>query len=467
MGLGEATEGRLPAGTGGAIPDPPGDASVRPTAGARRELPFLLSVALLLAVPLCFRPNPQNGRAEVGAPLVFSGDEPHYLVMLNSLLDDGDLDLRDQYEAAERGGPQMGEAFRGAKLDHHVSYWVGGERVIWRQLFHPGGALRAGVHPIFAARPEYPAHPVGLPVLLAPVLLPLRGSRLLEPAALATAALAVALAMVLFAKILGELSSSGSAIRLTVVAVFLGTPLWAYARTLFTEPFAVLCVVGAFWMVLRAAPRYLGAAAFVAAGTLMKPQLVLLTGPLLVVAVARKEWAGALRLLPLPAASIAVTLLLNQHMYGSPWQGPYPYYRGDLLEGGWGLLFSARHGLLATAPVLALALTGVPRLLRQQPLRGGVLAAAFLLLYLLAAAWKDWQGGYCYGPRLLVPVIPLLGIALVKVLDAPLLQRGPARWGASALIAVSVLLNLVAATHYWFSWSLSPWTVLARLHTLY
>ncbi len=461
----DVTGAPLPAGAGEALPGVAGSPAARPP-GARRELPFLLSIALLLAVPLCFRPSP-NGRAEVGAPLVYSGDEPHYLVMLNSVLDDGDLDLRNQYVAAERGGPQMGEAFRGTKLDHHVTYWVGGERVVWSQLFQPGGALRAGVHPIFSALPEYPAHPAGLSLLLAPLLLPLRGTRLVEPAALALAALAVALTLGMFARILGGLSSSRGAVRLTVVAVFLGTPLWSYARTLFTEPFAALCVMGAFWATFRAAPAYLGASAFVAAGTLMKPQLALLLVPLLAVAAARRHWAGALRLLPLPAAAVAATLLLNRHMYGSPWLGPYPYYRGELLEGGLGLLFSSRHGLLATAPVLALALAGMPRLLRQDRLRGGVVAAAFLMLYALAAAWKDWTGGYCYGPRLLVPVVPLLGIALVKALDAPLLARGPARWGAWAVVAVSVLLNLVAATHYWFSWVMSPWELLATLPALY
>jgi hypothetical protein len=35
------------------------------------------------------------------------------------------------------------------------------------------------------------------------------------------------------------------------------------------------------------------------------------------------------------------------------------------------------------------------------------------------------------------------------------------------VVAVSVLLNLVAATHYWLGWVMSPWELLATLPALY
>ncbi len=398
---------------------------------------------------------------------MFGGDEPHYLVILNSLLDDGDLDLGNDYLAAERGGLQQGRGYRGAYINRHVSYWIGGERVLWHQLFREDGTLRPGMDPALAARPEYPAHHVGLAVLLAALTFPFSDSWLLEPAALTISALAVTIAMALFASLLHRFTDSSRAVRLTVVALFLGTPVWAHARTLFAEPLLVLCVVGAFWAMLRPAPFHLGASAFLAAGTFIKPQTVLLLGPFLVLAAAARAWGNALRLLALPALSIAVTLMLNHHMYGSPWRGPYPFYGGDLLQGAAGLLFSGSHGLLSTGPVLALAVPGFPRLLRDQPLRGAVVGAGFLMTFLLTAAWRFWEGSYCYGPRLLVPVIPLLGVAVVKALDSTLLDRRIVRWGAYAAVGTSVLLNLVAATHYWFAWDANPWALLRALPGLY
>ncbi len=453
----------------GAAPPPPIDApSQRATRRTGRgDLAFLSAIALLLLAPLCCQPNLETGRAETGVPLVFGGDEPHYLVVLNSLLDDGDLDLRNNYEAALRGGLQQGRGYRGAYIDRHVSYWIGEERVLWHQLFHEDGALRVGVDPTLAARPEYPAHQVALPLLLAPLTFPLRSSRWLEPAALTLSALAVIVAMALFASLLHEFTESSRAIRLAVIAVFLGTPLWAYARTLFAEPFLVLCVVGAFWAMLRPAPSCWGASAFLAAGTLIKPQTVLLAGPLLVLAAGPRARGNALRLLALPALSIVVTLMLNHHMYGSPWRGPYPFYRGDLLQGAAGLLFSGSHGLLSTGPVLALAFPGFTRLLRDHPRRGGVVGAAFLIMFLLTASWRFWEGGYCYGPRLLVPVIPLLGVAVVKALESNVLEHRIVRWGAYATVGASVLVNLVSATHYWFAWDANPWELLRGLPGVY
>jgi hypothetical protein len=432
-----------------------------------RDLAFLSVIALLLLAPLSCLPNLQTGRAEIGVPLVFGGDEPHYLVLLNSVLDDGDLDLTNNYVAAQRGGLQQGRGWRGAYINRHVSYWIGGERVLWHQLFREDGTLRPGTDPALAALPEYPAHNVGLALLLAPLTFPFRGSWLLEPAALTIAALAVIGAMVLFAGLLRTFTDSTRAVRLTVVALFLGTPIWAHARTLFAEPFLVLCVVGAFWAMLRPAPSYWAASAFLAAGTFLKPQMILLAGALLVIAATTRAWGAGLRLLALPALSIAVTLMLNHHMYGSPLRGPFPFLYGDLMQGAAGLLFSGSHGLLSTGPVLALAFLGFPRLLRDQPLRGTVLGTAFLTFFLLTAEWRLWEGGYGYGPRLLVPVIPLLGVAIVKALDSPLLDRRFVRWGTYALVGTSVLLNLVAATHYWYAWDANPWELLRKLPVVY
>jgi hypothetical protein len=434
---------------------------------ARGDLAFLFGVSLLLLVPLCCVPNLQTGRAGAGVPLVFGGDEPHYLVLLNSILDDGDLDLRNNYDAAERGGLQAGRGYRGARLDRHVAYWIGPERVTWKQLFGDGARPERVDAAAFAALPQYPAHYVGLAALLAPSLFPLRGSPWLEPAALTMAAVAVIVAMVLFARLLGGFTESSRTVRITIVAVFLGTPVWAHARTLFAEPFLVLCVVGAFWAALKPEPSFLSASVFLAVGAFMKPQVVLLIGPLLWLAATRRDWKSALRLLPLPTLSLGAILLLNRHLYGSLWRGPYPFYGGDLLEGAVGLLFSTEHGLFSTGPILALAVAGLPHLVRERPVRGGILSAAVLLVFSLTAAWRYWEGGYCYGPRLLVPVIPLLGVGLVKAFDSALLRRPVVQWGAYGLMAASVTINLVAATHYWYSWDANPWALLRGLLLLY
>ena len=49
------------------------------------------AVAFLLLLPLMFS-KPENGkRINIALPSVYNGDEPHYLIMMNSLVCDGDL----------------------------------------------------------------------------------------------------------------------------------------------------------------------------------------------------------------------------------------------------------------------------------------------------------------------------------------------------------------------------------------
>jgi hypothetical protein len=44
-------------------------------------------------------------------PYIKGGDEPHYLLILNSLINDGDLDLKDNYESVHQGSLQAGKKF--------------------------------------------------------------------------------------------------------------------------------------------------------------------------------------------------------------------------------------------------------------------------------------------------------------------------------------------------------------------
>lgn len=53
-------------------------------------------------------------------PRVLSGDEPHYLVLINSFLLNGDLELSNDYAAVHHGGTQAGLRYAGEALDDHT-----------------------------------------------------------------------------------------------------------------------------------------------------------------------------------------------------------------------------------------------------------------------------------------------------------------------------------------------------------
>jgi len=108
-----------------------------------------------------------------------------------------------------------------------------------------------------------------------------------------------------------------------------------------------------------------------------------------------------------------------------------------------GLLWSPARGLFFFAPVLLLSFAGWWQLAAQRPKR--VLAcssiAICLAIYAFALTTVDWRGGWSYGPRYLVPLIPF---ALMGV--AGNLADGSARRGTTVLFAALTLVGLVWAT---------------------
>lgn len=115
-------------------------------------------------------------------------------------------------------------------------------------------------------------------------------------------------------------------------------------------------------------------------------------------------------------------------------------------ESLFGLSFSPYRGIFVYCPILILAIYGLVKSLldRSNPYRleWGVIGAAVAMQFLFNSAMlRFWSAGYVFGPRYLVPMIPLLMIAL-----------GPAfRWLPARLIifvgAISVLINW-AGTQY-------------------
>jgi hypothetical protein len=82
----------------------------------------------------------------------------------------------------------------------------------------------------------------------------------------------------------------------------------------------------------------------------------------------------------------------------------------------WGLLFSAYRGLFYTSPILLLALPGF-FCWRGQGQRAelGLCLAISLFFFLFNVSFNGRTGGWTFGPRYLVPLIPMLGLAVWQV----------------------------------------------------
>jgi hypothetical protein len=89
-----------------------------------------------------------------------------------------------------------------------------------------------------------------------------------------------------------------------------------------------------------------------------------------------------------------------------------PGFSTPLLEGLWGLLFSPGKSILLYAPVVILAPVGLWLMYRRGELAGKVVSllivASTAASLVFNAMWWAWTGNFAWGPRLILPVLPLL-----------------------------------------------------------
>ena len=79
------------------------------------------------------------------------------------------------------------------------------------------------------------------------------------------------------------------------------------------------------------------------------------------------------------------------------------------------LLFSPSRGVFFIMPVLLFGVSGLYAMRRVRSLRAEmwVVVAAALGYLLINAGWVGWHGGWTFGPRYLVPMLPFLAMGMV------------------------------------------------------
>lgn len=241
-------------------------------------------------------------------------------------------------------------------------------------------------------------------------------------------------------------------------AFLASTFAWPYAADSFFETFAAAGLAFAAAEVLDDRREGLARAPAVAAtlfvgAALLKPVLWV-TAPALALgaALAWRDRADASRraavLVGLLALGLAVAWGASALRFGGGANFGYGAealrFTNPLLSGAFGLLLSPNRGLLPYAP---LAVVGLFRLFRRQapaPVRllcGGVP----LVLILTVARFEGWHGGSAWGPRHLLPVLPLLA--------APAVLASRKVSAAAATVGVAVnALGVLVAPGAWISW---------------
>ena len=343
--------------------------------------------------------------------LQVSGDEPHYLVMAQSLWRDHDLELRDEYD-----GEEWAEFAPGPLRPH------------W-------GAARADGRP-------FPAHSPGLPLLLAPAYAALGR----EGCVLLTALVAAAAALVC-RQLAFQLTRDAQA-ALAAWLSALGPPLLFYSFHLYTEAPSALAVGGSL-LLLLGRPGLAGAvlaALLAAALPWLHVKMIPAAAALGLVALWRLRGPALAGFLLVAGAAAAAFGLYYWHVFGVA--SPLALYGGvpaDARVLSWrslvGLFLDRSFGLLPMAPVFLLAYAGLPSVVRRRDAWPHALVGLAVLAPLLS--WRMWWGGQCPPARFLVPLLPFLVVALTLRLAGA--RTGLARWWPGLLLTGGVLSAVALA----------------------
>ena len=353
----------------------------------------------------------------------------------------------------------------------------------------------------------YNSYPIGVPVLAVPVLMGMHAamwavrpllthSRWLEshPAADAmvrgdfvtayalvervVASFLVALAAAFVFLFAREWLAMRPAAVLALLFAF-GTPAWSTAsRVLWQHGPSMLAIAATMYLLVRGrrTPWMLPMAGFTCAcAYTFRPTnslWVMLVSGYVLWCHPRQFWKYLLCAAPVAAAFLAydyttygklLSAYYEPRVTPLPWSILIPAYRNAMA----GTLVSPSRGLLVYSPMFLFSFWGLWLAVRQRwELRLSLILVCYSvglwLVVCLPGGWWDWFGGWCYGPRMLSDLSPILIFFLIPVfrLWHVWLQKNEPAWRSfvvmgvfTVLAAISCVIHsqgaLTRATHHW------------------
>jgi hypothetical protein len=324
-------------------------------------------------------PHLQIGSIALAPPMVLSGDSPHFLVVINSLILDRDFDVSNNYDRARNGGLDAGIRFRGHHLDRHVDTDVSG-----RQF---------GTHSPFFG------------LMLAPFLSPFAGTVWVEPVSIWLTLMVGLAGIWLFGIWLKDTGFDEEQQIRAVLLLAFATSLLCYSRDLWTEPFVLLC-----WIMLLVSTNPWTLVVAGLSGTLIKYPFAVVPFTMGLIALKRRQMTQAWALLSSACGGILVTIGTIQWIFRKVDHFSLFHsgrHRGfDLpFDGIAGLLLGPETGLLIFFPFLAWGF------LRRTDGWRVILPA--VIFFMVHASYQGWHGGTGFSARYLVPLLPIATLAAV------------------------------------------------------
>jgi len=250
------------------------------------------------------------------------------------------------------------------------------------------------------------------------------------------------------------------------VVLAVGTMLFVYARSPFSEIFQTFAAVGftgALVEVLDSPTRRRALTLGVWAGILLNAKSVfamsIVASVVLVAVRHRGDRASLARALAWTTAALSPFVVLalgyNHARWGSPFDTGYgatlKQMRENVASGLWGLLFSPGKSIFLFSPPLVIGALALPRFAREHRWLALAMAAVIAPPLLFYARFVSWGGDYCWGPRYLLFAVPLLWLPAVASL-LPRAESAASRAACAGVIALGIAVQVLGASFYWDHW---------------
>jgi hypothetical protein len=308
----------------------------------------------------------------------------------------------------------------------------------------------------------YAKYGLGLPIVelpfVAAALLISRSALVAEPQAIAgvlsllNPLLTTSTAIALFI-LCRSLECRPSTAWLVTIAYALGTFAWVNAGVDTSEPLQGFCLVLALLLLVkyrstRRAVLLSGSGLALAYAILTKPATAVLVPAFGLYAIAVcyserlpvRETVRALFRLTAPIGAFVLALAwLNWYRWGSVLETGYePHaFTNDIVRGSYGLTFSFNKGIIFYAPVVLLVPVGIWLMARTHRAEAALIVVAGLTHLLFFSAFYNWGAGWSWGPRYLMPILPVLMVPVARAAESSRVWRS----FAAALFAGGLVVN--------------------------
>lgn len=344
-------------------------------------------------------------------PRILSGDEPHYLVFVYSLLEDNDFNLGNNYFKAAAGDScSTGLKFRGKQIPSRINYFKEDRVLDIKNMYSGKGRILTDTELMRGEIRGFPIIAFLFPLLLASISFFISTqSCIIESVIILSNILITFIGIYILFKILMVYISKKEAL-FVIFSVAFGSPLWLYSKTLYPNTYIATILIASFYLIVYKNKLVLPSILLGAGYLIRYPTLIPLFFFWLYILMTRSKKEIFIFSVA-PVISELILLFYNSLILGTPFSISQSYSTGNIFTGIYFMLFDWSYGLLIFMPIVMFFFSGFKSWYKKDK-NAAILCFAIILSTFLFYSAGISLSGSVYGNRYLTDIILLMSIPI-------------------------------------------------------